>query len=278
VGGAEQGSRLYLGYINSSRKAISHQLERRTVILIRMLLAECFIVSIAGAALGVLIALWGVDAIPRLVETQIPFWIVFVVDWPVVVFAGLLAILTALAVGLVPALRSSRADLVDSLRDGAQSATTSARRGRLRSALVIAQIAGALVLLAGAGLMIKTFRRAQNMGDLAHDPHSLLTANVQANVQMLQPRYDDAAQIGAFAASVEARVRSVPGVIVATVEHNEFLGTFVGAHGNVALEGATTPVVFVGVSVLLAVVSIAACYAPARNAVRVAPVLALRYE
>ena len=206
--------------------------------LIRMLLAECFIVSIAGAALGVLIALWGVDAIPGLIDTQIPFWIVFVVDWRVVAFAGLLAALTALAVGLVPALRSSRADLVDSLKDGAQSATTSGRRGRLRGALVIAQIAGALVLLAGAGLMIKTFLRARNVSDLGYDPHNVLTANVQ----MLQPRYDDAAQIGAFAAEVEERVRAVPGVSTVTVEHNEFLGTFVGAYGNVTLEGATAPV------------------------------------
>ena len=206
--------------------------------LIRMLLAECFIVSATGAALGVLIALWGVDAIPRLIDTQVPFWIAFVVDWRVVVFAALLAVLTALAVGLIPALRSSRADLVGSLKDGAQSATTSARRGRLRSALVIAQIAGALVLLAGAGLMIKTFLRARNMSDLGYDPHNVLTANVQ----MLQPRYDDAAQIGAFAAAVEERVRAVPGVSVAAVEHTEFLGTFVGAYGNVTLEGATTPV------------------------------------
>src|SRR4029450_11412478 len=114
-----------------------------------------FLVSPARAALGLLIALWGVDAIPRLIDSEIPFWIVFVVDWRVVVFAALLAVLTALAVGLVPALRSSRADLVDSLKDGAQNATNSRRRGRLRSALVIAQIAGALVLLAGAGLMIK---------------------------------------------------------------------------------------------------------------------------
>jgi len=206
--------------------------------LIRMLLVECFLVSTAGAALGILLALWGVDAIPRLIATEIPFWIVFVVDWRVVVFAALLSVLTALAVGLLPALRSSRADLVDSLRDGAQSATTSARRGRLRSALVIAQIAAALVLLAGAGLMIKTFLRARSTNDLGYDPRNVLTASVQ----MLQPRYDDAAQIGVFAAAVEERVRAVPGVTVATVEHDEFLGTFVGAYGNVTLEGSTTPV------------------------------------
>jgi putative ABC transport system permease protein len=206
--------------------------------LIRMLLAECFVVSIVGTALGILMALWGVDAIPRLIDTEIPFWIVFSVDWRVVVFAAVLAVVTALAVGLVPALRSSRTDLVDSLKDGTQSATTSARRGRLRSALLITQIAGALVLLAGAGLMTKTFLRARNVNDLGYDPHGVLTASVQ----MLQPRYEDAAQIGAFATAVEARVQTVPGVTVATVEHDEFLGTFVGAYGSVMLEGATTPV------------------------------------
>jgi predicted permease len=206
--------------------------------LVRMLLVECFLVAGAGAALGVLIAMWGVDAIPRLIGTEIPFWIVFVVDWRVSLFAVVLAVMTALAVGLIPALRASRPDLVESLKDGAQNATTSAKRGRLRSALVVAQIAGALVLLAGAGLMIKTFLRARNVTDLGYDPTNVLTASVQ----MLQPRYDDRGQIGTFAASVEERLRAIPGITAASVEHSEFLGTFVGAFGNVTVEGSTTPV------------------------------------
>jgi putative ABC transport system permease protein len=206
--------------------------------LVRMLLAECFLVSGAGAALGMLIALWGVDAIPRLIDTQIPFWIVFAVDWRVALFAVLLAVLTALAVGLVPALRASRPDLVDSLKHGAQNLTTSARRSRLRGALVVAQVAGALVLLAGAGLTIKTFLRARNITNLGYDPKNVLTANVQ----MPQPRYDDAGQIGTFAATVEDRVRAIPGVTTTSVEHTEFLGTFVGAFGNVTLDGSATPV------------------------------------
>ena len=206
--------------------------------LIQMLLAECLIVSGVGAASGVLIALWGVDAIPRLIGTEIPFWIVFVVDWRVVLFAVALAVLTALAVGLVPALRASRPNLVDSLKEGVQNTTTSARRGRLRSVLVVAQIAGALVLLAGAGLMIKAFLRARNVTDLGYDPKNVLTANVQ----MLQPRYEDANQVATFAASVEDRVRAVPGVATVSVEHTEFLGTFAGALGNMTLEGATSAV------------------------------------
>jgi putative ABC transport system permease protein len=206
--------------------------------LVRLLLAECFIVSLAGGALGILIALWGVDAIPRLIGTEIPFWIDFVVDWRVVVFAVALAGLTALAFGLVPALRSSRPVLVDSLKEGAQSATGTARRGRLRSVLVIAQVAGALVLLAGAGLMIKTFLRARNLDDLGYEARNVLTARVH----MLQPRYDEPGQVSAFAASVEDRVKQLPGITEASVEHEEFLGTFVGAVSNVTLEGSTAGV------------------------------------
>jgi putative ABC transport system permease protein len=206
--------------------------------LIRMLLAESFLVSISGAALGLLITLWGVDAVPRLIDAQIPFWIVFQVDWRVAAFAVVLAGMTALAVGLVPALRASRPDLVESLKDGAQSATTSARRSRLRSVLVVAQIAGAMILLAGAGLMIKTFLRSRNTTDLGYDPRNVLTASVH----LQQPRYHDAAQVATFAGAVEERVAALPGVTASTVEHTEFLGTFVGALGNVTLEGATSAV------------------------------------
>ena len=206
--------------------------------LVRLLLAECFIVALAGAALGLLLALWGVDAIPRLIDTQIPFWIVFAVDWRVALFAVVLAVLTAIAFGLVPALRASRPGLVESLKEGALSSTASARRGRLRGTLVIAQIAGALVLLAGAGLMIKTFLRSRDFSNLGYDPHNVL----KANVQILQPRYADAGQVGTFAAAVEERVKAIPGVDAATVEHSEFLGTFVGAFGNVTLAGSATAV------------------------------------
>ena len=206
--------------------------------LVRMLLAESVIVSLAGGALGLLIALWGVDAVPRLIGTQIPFWIVFVVDWRVATFAFVLSGLTAMAFGLVPALRASRPNLVESLKEGVQSATASARRGRLRSALVVAQIACALVLLAGAGLMIKTFLRARNVTDLGYDPRGVLTANVH----LLQPRYEDEAQVGAFAGAVQERLAAVPGITATSVEHTAFLGTFVGTLGNMTLEGTTTAV------------------------------------
>jgi predicted permease len=206
--------------------------------LVRMLLAESVFVSLAGGALGLILAMWGVDAVPRLIGSQIPFWIVFAVDWRVALFALLLSALTSLAFGLVPALRASRPDLVLSLKDGAQNTTGSSRRGRLRSMLVVAQIACALVLLAGAGLMVKTFLRSSATNNLGYDPRNVLTASVHT----LQPRYDDPAQVGAFAAAVEERVKSVPGVVAMSVEHTEFLGTFVGASGNMTLEGSATPV------------------------------------
>ena len=206
--------------------------------LVRMLMAESMVVSFAGGALGVLLALWGVDAVPRLIGTQVPFWVVFVVDWRVVTFAIVLSALTAVAFGLVPALRASHPDLVLALKDGAQNATGSLRRGQLRSALVVAQIACALVLLAGAGLMMKTFLRTSDTSNLGYDPRNVLTTTVHT----LQPRYDDAAQIGTFAAAVEERVGSVPGVVATSVEHSEFLGTFVGTNSNVTVEGSSTPV------------------------------------
>lgn len=206
--------------------------------LVRMLLAECFLVALAGGSLGLLIALWGVDAVPHLIGTEIPFWIVFQVDWSVVAFAIALATVTALAFGLVPALRASRPDLVASLKEGAGSSTGSVQRGRLRSLLVAAQIACALVLLAGAGLMIRTFMRARAIDDLGYDPRNVLVANVS----MWQPRYDDPSQVTTFGGAVEERVRAVPGVTAVSLEHNEFLSAFVGAAANLTLEGAAEAV------------------------------------
>jgi len=205
--------------------------------LIGLLLAESMVIAFTGGVLGLLIALWGVDVVPRLLDTQIPFWIVFTVDWRVVAFTLAVSALTALGFGLVPALRASRPSLVDALKEGAKT-TGSARRGHLRSALVVAQISCALVLLTGAGLMIKTFVRARDMGNLGYDPRNLLTASVQ----VLQPRYTDSHQVATFASTVEERVASIPGVTSASVEHYWFLGTFVGAFGNVTLEGAAEAV------------------------------------
>jgi predicted permease len=198
-----------------------------------MLLAECLLVSAAGAALGLLIALWGVDAIPRLLSTEIPYWIVFVVDWRVVVFAIVLCLLTTVAFGLVPALRASRPSLVTSLKEGAQG-SGSATRSRLRSVLVVAQVAAALILLTGAGVMMKAFLRTSAVDNLGYDPRGVVTANVQ----ILEPRYDDPAQISAFASDVEGQVKAIPGVSGVAASSSDFLGAFVGDRANITLEGA----------------------------------------
>jgi putative ABC transport system permease protein len=205
--------------------------------LVRMLLAECLLVSAAGAALGLLIALWGVDAIPRLLAIEIPYWIVFVVDWRVVVFAIGLCVLTAAAFGLVPALRASRPSLVTSLKEGAQ-ASGSAGRSRLRSVLVVAQVAAALVLLTAAGVMMKAFVRTSAVDNLGYDPRGVVTANVQ----LLEPRYEDPTQVSTFSTEVEGRIRGIPGVSGVAASSSDFLGTSAGGRASVTLEGSSEAV------------------------------------
>src|SRR3989454_5037230 len=130
--------------------------------LIRQLLTESLLLGLAGGALGLLLAVWGVDVlvglgpnVPRLGEIGI--------DRAVLLFTFALAVLTSVVFGLVPALQSSKTDLNETLKESGRSATGSARRRVLGNSLVIVEVALAFVLLVGAGLMINSLLRLQNV-------------------------------------------------------------------------------------------------------------------
>jgi putative ABC transport system permease protein len=206
--------------------------------LVRLVLVESIIVACGGGALGLILALWGIDLIPGALNTPIPFWIQFTIDWRVVLFTVGVTLATGIAFGLVPALRASRPDLQGALKEGGGNVTVGGGRGRLRGLLVVAEVALALVLLAGAGLMLKTLTRAGNLGDLGYDPRNVVTGSLH----LLESRYDNPAQIRGFAASLLERVGALPGVEGASLSHERFLGTFVGNEGSVTLEGARAAV------------------------------------
>jgi len=167
-----------------------------------------------------------------------PFWLQLDTDWRFLLYLFLLSVGVALAFGSIPAVRASRTDLNEALKTGGIGATAGRRDSRLRGALVVGQVALALVLLAGAGLMIKSFMAESRTDALGYNPRGVLTARLQLNA----PRYDSLPQVLLVQQQVLERLRAQPEVVAAAVEHPIFLNSFVGRSTRVQLEGAREPV------------------------------------
>src|ERR1044072_3033291 len=129
--------------------------------IIRQLLTESVLLSLVGGGAGLLLALWGTDALKSIVPGNIPRLDESGIDLRVLGFTMLVSFLTGIIFGLAPALQASRLDLNESLKEGERGSAGS--RHRLRGALVIGEIAVALVLLIGAGLMLKSLWRLQSV-------------------------------------------------------------------------------------------------------------------
>jgi predicted permease len=127
--------------------------------LTRLLLTESFVLALAGGSLGMLLEAWGQRALLRLVPADLPRIDSFSIDWTVLLFAGALVLVAALACGLAPAWLLSRSDLRDALVSSGRGSTGGWFQSRLRAWLVSGQIALALVLLANAGLLLRSFVR-----------------------------------------------------------------------------------------------------------------------
>jgi putative ABC transport system permease protein len=180
--------------------------------LVRQLLVESLLLALLGALVGCFFSYGGikllVSAIP---EGLIPREAVIRLNMPVQLFSLVIAVLTAILFGLAPALLTVRRDLVNPLRDSGKGTSGGYRRGRLSSALVVGEVALSLVLLAGAGLLTRSFVALQKV-DLGLDPENLL--NVPMSLASSQHR--TAAAQTQFLSQVLARVRTLPGVLSAT--------------------------------------------------------------
>ncbi|HWO03079.1 MAG TPA: ABC transporter permease [Blastocatellia bacterium] len=130
--------------------------------LVRQLLTESAVLALMGGALGLLLAVWIIDLVVAFKPPlDVPITIELGLDWRVLVFSLFVSLITGIVFGLVPALQATKPDLVPALRDS--SSQTGARRSRLRSSLVVAQIALSLVLLIAAGLVLRALGRVQTM-------------------------------------------------------------------------------------------------------------------
>jgi predicted permease len=187
--------------------AVRSALGARRGALVSLLLAESVLIAVAGGALGAGLAYATVQALVPLLPAEIPAVLrgQIRVDLMALAFGLGLALLAGAAFGLVPALRSSRIDLAGAFKSGAR--TTDPGRSALRSALVIGEVALALVLLVGAGLMLKSLGRLLNV-DKGFNAANVLTAAVGAPAA----RIPDAEHWRAFHADVAAQAQGLPGV------------------------------------------------------------------
>jgi predicted permease len=180
--------------------------------LIRQLLLESILLAAGGAILGCLLAYGGVKAVAALIpEGFIPREAVIRLNTPVLVFSVAVAMLTTLFFGLVPALQTVRREMVEPLKDGGKGAGGGFRRGRLRRVLVVVEVAVSLLLLVGAGLLIRSFVGLRTV-DLGFNPENVLSARIP----LPRERYATAAQKHQFFGAVLDRLHALPGVVVAT--------------------------------------------------------------
>ncbi|MDX2034310.1 MAG: ABC transporter permease [Blastocatellia bacterium] len=143
--------------------------------LVRQLLTESVLLAGCGGGVGVFFA-WGwVRGLKTLIRAELPSWVAIDLDWRVLLFTLGVSLLTGLVAGLAPALQASKPDLNDLLKEGAKG-SQGGRQG-VRKALVVAEVALAMVLLIGAGLLVQSFRRLQQ-AELGFNPNNLLTMRV----------------------------------------------------------------------------------------------------
>ncbi|HEV3278146.1 MAG TPA: ABC transporter permease [Terriglobia bacterium] len=179
--------------------------------LVRQLLVESVTLAVAGGMAGLLLAACGVDVIARLIPAGAGGGILAVaapkVDGNVLLFALAASIFTGILFGLAPAVTVTRSDLAEGLKEGAQVASPGGRRGWLRGALAVSELSLALVLLIGAGLLIKSFYRLLQVNP-GFAPERVLTMDLS----LTDTRYPSRQQKSEFFSQVLGRVESLPGV------------------------------------------------------------------
>ena len=180
--------------------------------ILRQLVAEGVLLGALGGALGLAIAIAGTRTLARIAADYVPRLQDVSIDWRVLAFAATVSIAAGIGFALAPALAASRPDVQHDLRDGARG--TVGRSRRLRGAFVVIEVAAAVVLVIGAGLVLKSFWRL-----LSTSPGFTVAGVLSADVE-LPARYETDAPIIQFYDQLLSRVRAIPGVTAAGVVNN----------------------------------------------------------
>ncbi len=200
--------------------------------LIRQLLTESLLLALIGGAVGLLISVWGVDAIARGIPDDfskfIPGWQHVGVDKTAFVFTLIVSALTGLIFGLAPALQATKLNFSEALKEGGKGSASKGSSNRARSLLVVSEIALSLVLLIGAGLMIRSFVQLMR-SDLGVNPTGVLTMQISLSTE----KYSPPEQRVNFYQQLLERVSALPGVLKA------------GATSNLPLSGSNRSTVLI---------------------------------
>ncbi|HEX5890987.1 MAG TPA: ABC transporter permease [Pyrinomonadaceae bacterium] len=175
--------------------------------IVRQMITEGLLLAIAGGALGAFLATWGVQLLVKLSENSIPPTVQVTIDATVLGFTLLVSVITGVLFGLAPAFRTADVNLIDALKEGMRGEGQSALRSRTRSALVILESAIAVVLLIGAGLLIRSLVALQNVNP-GFDSQNVLTARVELS----RFKYDNPDKAASFFQELETRISNLPGV------------------------------------------------------------------
>ena len=176
--------------------------------LARQLLTESVVLSVAGGALGLLAAVWGIDILVALNPKDIPRINSVGINLPVLLFTMGVAVSTGIVFGLAPALQATRFNLNDALKEGSRGVSGSVWGRRVRGALVVSEIALSLVVLIGAGLLIRSFGRLLNS-----NPGFVADNLVTMNLELF--RYKGAQKRASVLRDTLARIEQIPGIVAA---------------------------------------------------------------
>ena len=203
--------------------------------VIRQLLIESTLLACLGGLLGLGLTYFGVRAFEAAVsDVGKPFWIVFRLDPMVFAYFALISIATGILFGLAPALQVSKTNVNELLKEGGRGTAGGRRARRLTSAMVIAELTLTLVLLAGAGLMMRSFLKLYSL-DIGIDTNNLLTMRTQLS----QQRYETPEQRRVFADALLTRLGALPGVQHASL--TSYAPMMGGDWREFAIEGRTPP-------------------------------------
>ena len=179
--------------------------------IVRQLLTEGLLLALVGGGAGLLLAVWSGELLKALMpEGLLPTVAAIGVDWRVLAFAFTCSVATSLLFGLAPAWQARKVDVNTALKENPGKGGTA--RGRLRGALVVAEVALSLVLLVGAGLLIRTFSNLLSVAP-GFDPHNVLTCQLTLNGE----RYDTTNEAAAFYREALERISALPGVEAAAI-------------------------------------------------------------
>jgi len=203
--------------------------------LIRQLLTESTVLSLLAGGLAVAIAFWAIRGVILLAPKDLPRLDQIAIDIPVLAFTLAVSLMAGVLFGIAPALWVSRVDLNDALREGGRSMSGTKRLRWIRSALTVAEVAFSMILLTGAGLMIRTMISLQSVQP-GFRTNNVLTWRIAPS----RVKYTTGAQVATFYGDLLRSIQSIPGVQAAAAVTDVFLSTTPNS-GGFAIEGRPSP-------------------------------------